>query len=138
MIKKMSFSSVLIKWFNTNKRELPWRKSKDPYRVWLSEIILQQTKIKQGLPYYNKLIKNYPTVYDLAYTTEDKILKNWQGLGYYTRARNLHYTAKFIVEKLDGVFPKKYRDLLLYLPKRHMKTVALPRPMILLGQDKHF
>ena len=108
----MSFSSVLIKWFNTNKRELPWRKSKDPYRVWLSEIILQQTKIKQGLPYYNKFIKNYPTVYDLAYTTEDKILKNWQGLGYYTRARNLHYTAKFIVEKLDGVFPKKYRDLL--------------------------
>ena len=108
----MSFNSNLTNWFDKNKRELPWRKSKDPYKIWLSEIILQQTQVKQGLPYYNKFLKNYPTVYELARSTEDEVLKNWQGLGYYSRARNLHSTAKYIVHQLNGVFPKKYIDLI--------------------------
>lgn len=112
MIKKMSFNSNLISWFDANKRELPWRISKDPYKIWLSEIILQQTKVKQGLPYYIKFIKNYPTVYELAIAKEDEIMKNWQGLGYYSRAINLHLTAKHIVKKLNGVFPKKSIDLI--------------------------
>ena len=108
----MSFNSNLTNWFDKNKRELPWRKSKDPNKIWLSEIILQQTQVKQGLPYYNKFLKNYPTVYELARSTEDEVLKNWQGLGYYSRARNLHSTAKYIVHQLNGVFPKKYIDLI--------------------------
>ena len=108
----MSFNSNLINWFDKNKRELPWRKSNEPYKIWLSEIILQQTQVKQGLPYYNKFLENYPTVYDLARSTEDEVLKNWQGLGYYSRARNLHFTAKYIVHELNGVFPKKYIDLI--------------------------
>ena len=108
----MSFNSNLINWFDKNKRELPWRKSNDPYKIWLSEIILQQTQVKQGLPYYNKFLENYPTVYELARSTEDEVLKNWQGLGYYSRARNLHSTAKYIVRELNGVFPKKYIDLI--------------------------
>ena len=112
MIKKNSFNSNLVDWFDENKRQLPWRKSKDPYKIWLSEIILQQTQIKQGIPYYQKFLKNYPSVYELANASEDNILKNWQGLGYYSRARNLHWTAKFIVLNLNGVFPKKYIDYL--------------------------
>ena len=112
MLEKMSFNSNLINWFDKNKRELPWRKSNDPYKIWLSEIILQQTQVKQGLPYYNKFLENYPTVYELARSTEDEVLKNWQGLGYYSRARNLHSTAKYIVRELNGVFPKKHIDLI--------------------------
>ena len=108
----MSFNSNLINWFDKNKRELPWRKSNEPYNIWLSEIILQQTQVKQGLPYYNKFLENYPTVNDLARSTEDEVLKNWQGLGYYSRARNLHFTAKYIVHELNGIFPKKYIDLI--------------------------
>lgn len=108
----MSFNSNLTNWFDKNKRELPWRKSNDPYKIWLSEIILQQTQVKQGLPYYNKFLKNYPNVYELARSSEDEVMKNWQGLGYYSRARNLHFTAKYIVHELNGVFPKKYIDLI--------------------------
>ena len=108
----MSFNSNLTNWFYKNKRELPWRKSNDPYKIWLSEIILQQTQVKQGLPYYNKFLENYPTVFELARSTEDEVLKNWQGLGYYSRARNLHFTAKYIVHELNGIFPKKYIDLI--------------------------
>jgi A/G-specific adenine glycosylase len=108
----MSFNSNLTNWFDKNKRELPWRKSNDPYKIWLSEIILQQTQVKQGLPYYNKFLKNYPNIYELARSSEDEVMKNWQGLGYYSRARNLHFTAKYIVHELNGVFPKKYIDLI--------------------------
>ena len=78
----MSFNSNLTNWFDKNKRELPWRKSNDPYKIWLSEIILQQTQVKQGLPYYNKFLKNYPNIYELARSSENEVMKNWQGLGY--------------------------------------------------------
>ena len=108
----MNFNSTLIQWYSLHKRELPWRQTKDPYYIWLSEIILQQTQIKQGLPYYEAFTKRYPTVHDLAKTTEDEVLKLWQGLGYYSRARNLHHTAKHISTHLHGVFPKTYMDLL--------------------------
>ena len=92
----MYFNSDLLQWYYIHKRPLPWRETKEPYRIWLSEIILQQTQIKQGLPYYLKFTKNYPTVFDLAKATEDQVLKDWQGLGYYSRARNLHKTAKYV------------------------------------------
>ena len=108
----MDFSSDLIQWYSFHKRPLPWRETKDPYRIWLSEIILQQTQIKQGLPYYLKFTANYPTVFDLAKASEDEVLKHWQGLGYYSRARNLHKTAKYVAEELNGVFPKTYKELL--------------------------
>jgi A/G-specific adenine glycosylase len=108
----MNFGSTLTNWYSIYKRELPWRNTKNPYYIWLSEIILQQTQIKQGLPYYEAFIDRYPTVFDLAKAEERDVLKLWQGLGYYTRARNLHATAKTIVEELGGEFPKSYQDLL--------------------------
>ena len=110
--KEMDFNSDLIQWYSIHKRALPWRETKDAYKVWLSEIILQQTQIKQGLPYYLKFTTNYPTVFDLAKASEDQILKDWQGLGYYSRARNLHKTAKYVAEELKGLFPKTYKELL--------------------------
>src|SRR5690554_7962410 len=106
------FATNLIPWYAENKRNLPWRNNSNPYRVWLSEIILQQTRVVQGLPYYEKFIKSYPTVHDLAKATEEEVLKNWQGLGYYSRARNLHHTAKTISSEMAGVFPDNYKDLL--------------------------
>ncbi len=108
----MGFSSQLISWYNKNKRDLPWRNSNDPYQIWLSEIILQQTRVDQGLSYYNKFIENYPTVIHLANASEEDVLKHWQGLGYYSRARNLHFTAKFIKEKYKGIFPNDYSEIL--------------------------
>lgn len=107
----MNFNSSLTKWYLLNKRVLPWRESKDPYKIWLCEIILQQTQIKQGLPYYLKFIQKYPTVFQLANVDEDEILKDWQGLGYYSRARNLHKTAQYVANELNGVFPKNYKEL---------------------------
>jgi A/G-specific adenine glycosylase len=104
-------SPKLIKWFKQNKRDLPWRNTTDPYKVWLSEIILQQTRVAQGLPYYNSFIKAFPTVYHLAKAPEQKVLKLWQGLGYYSRARNLHHAAKDIVKNYQGVFPNDYIQL---------------------------
>ncbi len=108
----MNFNSSLTSWYSANKRDLPWRKSKNPYNIWLSEIILQQTQIKQGLPYYKAFISKFSTVEDLANASETEVLKLWQGLGYYSRARNLHFSAKYITEHLHGVFPKNYKDLL--------------------------
>ena len=108
----MDFSNILINWYLQNKRDLPWRHTKNPYNIWLSEIILQQTRVVQGLPYYNKFIESFPNVESLANAEEEKVLKLWQGLGYYSRARNLHTTAKFINEQLKGEFPKNYNDLL--------------------------
>lgn len=110
--KSMNFSSTLINWYLQNKRDLPWRNTYDPYNIWLSEIILQQTRVVQGLPYYIRFIKNFPKVEDLASATEEEVLKLWQGLGYYSRARNLHETAKFIVNDYNGKFPDNYNDLL--------------------------
>ena len=108
----MNFSNILLKWYTFNKRELPWRNTNNPYFIWLSEIILQQTRVEQGLPYYLKFIKLFPTISDLANAKEDKVLKLWQGLGYYSRARNLHYSAKYIVKYYDGKFPKQYQNIL--------------------------
>ena len=108
----MRFSEELINWYLVNKRDLPWRNSRDPYVIWLSEIILQQTRVNQGLDYFNSFLENFPTVEKLANASESKVLKLWQGLGYYSRARNLHYTAQFITNKLNGEFPKKHEDIL--------------------------
>ena len=108
----MSFNSTLTIWYSANKRDLPWRKSKNPYNIWLSEIILQQTQVKQGLPYYEAFISNFPTIEDLAKASETEVLKLWQGLGYYSRARNLHFSAKHITKNLNGVFPKNFKGLL--------------------------
>lgn len=108
----MRFSRIVLYWYISNQRDFPWRKSKSAYRVWLSEIILQQTKTSQGLSYYNKIIKTFPTIKELAEASEEQILKLWQGLGYYSRARNLHFTAKYIQNNLDGVFPNDYNSLL--------------------------
>lgn len=106
------FSKNLIEWYLENKRSLPWRATTEPYFIWLSEIMLQQTRVAQGLPYYLKFIKSFPTIHDLANASEEEVLKLWQGLGYYSRARNLHYTAKYISYELDGKFPDNYKDLL--------------------------
>ncbi len=106
------FSKPLISWYKAKNRELPWRKSKKPYFVWLSEIMLQQTRIEQALPYYLNFTENFPTVFDLANASEEKVLKLWQGLGYYSRARNLHSTAKHVANQLDGIFPKIYKELI--------------------------
>lgn len=108
----MNFQKALIRWYSEHKRSLPWRKTKDPYFIWLSEIMLQQTQVKQGLPYYEKFTAHYPTVFDLAKATEAEVLKDWQGLGYYSRARNLHATAQHVAFQLNGVFPDNYSDLL--------------------------
>lgn len=108
----MNWTKTLMEWYNENKRDLSWRKSKDPYHIWLSEIILQQTRIAQGIPYYDRFIKRYPTVLDLAGAAEDDVLKLWQGLGYYSRARNLLHSAKWIVNENGGQFPTNHRELL--------------------------
>ena len=111
-MQEINFAIEIITWYKNNQRNLPWRNTKDPYLIWLSEIILQQTKVDQGLPYYNKLSKYFPTVFDLANAKEEKVLKLWQGLGYYSRARNLHQSAKFIVNELDGIFPDNYQGII--------------------------
>lgn len=108
----MDFSKKILEWYQENKRELPWRHTRDPYKIWLSEVMLQQTRVAQGLPYYNKFVKRFPTVQDLAAATEEEVLKLWQGLGYYSRARNMHTTAKMVVESYQGVFPATYQELL--------------------------
>tara|TARA_B100001939_G_C16942327_1_gene618788 strand:- start:1294 stop:2337 length:1044 start_codon:yes stop_codon:yes gene_type:complete len=109
----MEFSDKLIDWYQGNKRDLPWRHTNDPYKVWLSEVILQQTRVAQGLSYYLKFERVFPTVFDLAAAPEELILKTWQGLGYYSRARNMHSTAKQIVDDFDGKFPNSYDELIL-------------------------
>lgn len=108
----MKWSETLLNWYFENKRDFLWRRTKDPYKIWLSEIILQQTRTSQGLPYYKKFIKEYPTIKDLALSNELKVLKLWQGLGYYSRARNLHSTAKYILNKYDGKFPNSHKEIL--------------------------
>lgn len=108
----MIFSKILVQWYLQNKRDLPWRATVNPYYIWLSEIILQQTRVDQGISYYLKFIDHFPTINDLACASEDQVLKLWQGLGYYSRARNLHYSAKYIVEECQGVFPSTYADII--------------------------
>jgi A/G-specific adenine glycosylase len=108
----MTFSNRLIQWYLENKRDLPWRNTTNPYHIWLSEIILQQTRVAQGLPYYERFIETFPTVFDLANASEEQVLKLWQGLGYYSRGRNLHKTAQIIAFEFNGTFPKTYTELL--------------------------
>lgn len=108
----MKFSNTLIYWYLQNDRELPWRKSKNPYFVWLSEIMLQQTRVAQGMAYYLKFTETFPTIFELANADESTVLKMWQGLGYYSRARNLHFTAKHVANELNGVFPSTYKELI--------------------------
>lgn len=108
----MSFHKTLVYWYLQNKRELPWRKTKDPYLVWLSEIMLQQTRVAQGMSYFLKFSQAFPKVEDLANASESEVLKMWQGLGYYSRARNLHFTAKYVENELNGQFPNNYKELL--------------------------
>jgi len=108
----MKFSNTLIHWYLQFKRDLPWRNTNNPYAIWLSEIILQQTRVSQGQPYYEAFITAFPTVFDLANADEQDVLKLWQGLGYYSRARNLHQTAKEIAFSRDGIFPQNYKELL--------------------------
>lgn len=108
----MSFSQEILAWYSIYKRSLPWRETKDPYKIWLSEIILQQTKVVQGTPYYFSFVNTFPTVFHLANAPEEHVLKLWQGLGYYSRARNLHSAAKQVVSLYNGVFPKDYSSLL--------------------------
>lgn len=105
------FSKKIINWYQENKRELPWRSTNDPYKVWLSEIILQQTRVSQGLPYYTRFVEKYPTVKHLASASEQEVLRLWQGLGYYSRARNLHKCAKQVDAGHGGSFPNSFEKL---------------------------
>jgi A/G-specific adenine glycosylase len=106
-----NISKAIVKWYEQNKRALPWRDTKDPYQIWISEIILQQTRVNQGINYYYRFIKNFPDIFALANTPVEKVLKTWQGLGYYSRARNMHYTANIIVKEYKGKFPSNFSDL---------------------------
>ncbi len=107
-----NFSPSIIKWYHANRRELPWRDTNDAYLIWLSEIILQQTRVAQGLSYFLRFKERYPTIVSLAKANEQEILKLWQGLGYYSRARNLHKTAQIITEKYNGIFPSDYNAII--------------------------
>jgi len=108
----MDFTALLLHWFKDNQRSLPWKDTAEPYKIWLSEIILQQTRVEQGYDYYLRFVEQYLTVQALAAAPLDEVLKLWQGLGYYSRARNLHYTAQTIVNEFKGKFPTSYEKLL--------------------------
>lgn len=105
-----NFGEILIKWYQDNKRDLPWRRTKNPYLIWISEIILQQTRVAQGYDYYQRFVKRFPDVFSLAAADEDEVMKYWQGLGYYSRARNLHAAARSMAGA--GGFPKTYKEVL--------------------------
>lgn len=107
-----SFAQKLLAWYDLNKRTLPWRQTGDPYYIWLSEIILQQTRVDQGIPYYLKFVEVFPRIELLAVASEDEVLRLWQGLGYYSRARNLHAAAQYVVGHAGGVFPRSHKEVL--------------------------
>ncbi len=108
----MNFNNELLSWYTNNKRDLPWRHTTDPYIIWLSEIILQQTRVEQGMPYFNRFVEHYPNVSSFAAADENEILKLWQGLGYYSRARNMLKTARLVQEQYNGAFPSAYDELI--------------------------
>lgn len=108
----MEFPKIVANWYREHKRALPWRETRDPYLVWLSEIILQQTRVDQGLPYYFRFASAFPAVTDLAAASEDQVMKLWQGLGYYSRARNMHATARRVSREYGGCFPSSYSELI--------------------------
>ena len=105
------FTTLIQEWYRLNQRDLPWRHTNDPYKIWLSEVILQQTRVDQGLNYYLKFTTQFPTVFDLSKAAEDEVLNLWQGLGYYSRARNLHASAKQVVADFGGVFPTNFEGI---------------------------
>lgn len=113
--KTVQFLTKILQWGKDNPRKMPWYKESDPYRIWISEIILQQTRVEQGWNYYINFIDKFPDVKTLAQTSEDYLLKQWEGLGYYSRARNLHKAAKLIVKEMNGIFPSEY-DSVISLP----------------------
>ena len=104
-------SDILLSWFAREGRDLPWRRTRDPYRIWLSEVILQQTRVAQGLEYYLRFTERFPDIAALAAAPEDEVLKLWQGLGYYSRARNLHAAARQVMSRFGGVFPATYGEV---------------------------
>jgi A/G-specific adenine glycosylase len=108
----MNFSTKIVNWYEQNKRSLPWRETSDPYRIWLSEIILQQTRVDQGTAYYHRFLEAFPDINSLAGASEEQVLKHWQGLGYYTRARNLHRAANILLTRHKGIFPQEYKSVL--------------------------
>ena len=103
---------TLSRWYNLESRDLPWRHTRDPYKIWISEVILQQTRVAQGIGYYERFIAAMPNVSALSEATEQEVLKLWQGLGYYSRARNLHASSKQVMDEFHGVFPSNYTDIL--------------------------
>ena len=109
---ELEISRLLRGWYQKHKRELPWRESSDPYIIWISEIILQQTRVAQGMDYFLRFTRRFPDLVSLASAEEDEVLKYWQGLGDYSRARNLHAAAKDIMERFGGVFPQQYKDVI--------------------------
>lgn len=111
-MENSAFASALISWYQEHHRKLPWRQTRDPYKIWLSEVILQQTRVSQGLPYYLSFCENFPRIFHLARASEQEVLRLWQGLGYYSRARNLHRCAKWVVNKYQGQFPDNYQQLI--------------------------
>lgn len=108
----MSFENQLVKWYKNNKRDLPWRKNNDPYSVWISEVILQQTRVVQGTKYYKEFLEKFPNIQSLASSKESEVLNVWKGLGYYNRAINLHKSSQYIASNLDGKFPKTYNEII--------------------------
>ncbi len=108
----MNFGFKIINWYSENKRDLPWRNSSDPYFIWLSEVLLQQTRVDQGIGYYLRFINKFPTVLALANSSEEEVLKLWQGLGYYSRARNLHFAANQVINEFNGEFPTQYKEII--------------------------
>ncbi|HAD96020.1 MAG TPA: A/G-specific adenine glycosylase [Cryomorphaceae bacterium] len=111
MLPKTFFQRELKKWYDHHKRDLPWRKTNDPYLIWLSEIMLQQTRVAQGLPYYHKFTERFSTISELALAEDDEVMKLWEGLGYYSRARNMLHAARFVHHKREGVFPHTYQEI---------------------------
>ena len=108
----MEFHNLILQWYDLNKRDLPWRSTKEPYKIWVSEIILQQTRVVNGIIYYHRFIEHFPNLHSLANADENDVLLIWQGLGYYSRARNLHFSAKYIVDKLNSNFPNTFQDII--------------------------
>lgn len=108
----MNISNILTGWYKKNRRDLPWRETQDPYKIWISEIILQQTRVNQGISYYYRFLDHFPNLRSLAKASLDAVLKQWQGLGYYNRARNLHHTAQYLYNQRNGIFPDHYSDLI--------------------------
>ncbi|MGD9978510.1 MAG: A/G-specific adenine glycosylase, partial [Bacteroidales bacterium] len=111
-VDSMEFKDILIEWYGKNGRDLPWRRTSNPYHIWVSEVILQQTRVNQGMAYYSRFIEQFPTIQDLANASLDQVMKAWQGLGYYTRARNLKAGAQQVMDEYGGELPKTFRELL--------------------------